>query len=93
MLLPEERKRAIDLLVQSDTDRVTSSPAGHNESLAQIILRNGFEGYANFTDAQLMRTLQKKVSNGDPGYTSYSDLNEIRAFLSSIMDDFLVGTR
>lgn len=60
MLTPQERNKAIELLIQ-----VSQNSFQYNYQEAQSILRNGFAGYGTFTDGQLMRALSSLAKNGN----------------------------
>ncbi len=89
MLTPSERNGAINLLVETLLQNVDygnhSAPyvyAGDAFSIDQA-LRNGFSGFASFSDRQLVRTLN-----------SYKGRNpRIKEYLDNVLDDIIFGDK
>lgn len=78
MLMPSERKQAIDILVQTTVN--TNYNTG---STLHEVLRNGHKGFASYSDLELMRaltTLGKKTQ-----------AHEVQSFLAMIaVDKFIL---
>jgi hypothetical protein len=77
MLPPNIRQQVIDVLVQNESNFLRQNTY---DGTIETLMRNGFKGYAAFTDEQLVATLKAKSSQNN-SWDCTAMLNQLADFI------------
>lgn len=81
MLSPEERAKAVEILVDHYVNKLQSEASNYSPDLKNY-LTNGFKGFASYSDSELVRLLNKLGRKGDNW--------EAQDFVSSLLLDRII---